>query len=202
MNRTILSLCLLFIAMAGMAQENKPFVMASVGTQVTDKAFRGADVSMQAGYNFKGLDISAQLDYYSNHWGRSGVNSMTYEVRGNNSLLMTTEMDNKRYKTYMTLRLNLGYDVLRFIHGNWRHHLRPYVGFGYSLCDGTSSLIHEEEGMTQYGMVNWRNDGFEFSLGGAYDFNITQNWAVGAFIEGNPLVREQPIMGLRLRYSF
>lgn len=201
MKKIVLSLCLLSLGMAIMAQENGAFVSVGVGTKVNDKAFRGADVSMQAGYNYKGLDVSAQLDFYSNRWGDNRVNSLAYYDYGDKAIFASL-LDGKRNETFMTLRLNLGYDFLRFIRGNWRHHIRPYVGLGYSLRNETNNYCYQAKDMTTYSMGEQAQKGFELTLGIAYDFNITHHWAVGAFIEGNTLIREQPIMGLRARYSF
>ena len=198
---TVLLLCLLGLSLTAGAQENGVFVSVGVGTQATSKAFRGADVSMQAGYNYKGLDISAQIDYYGNHWGRDAYTGLTYEEQGDNVFIINN-MNNKRSKSYTTLRLNLGYDLLRFIRGNWRHHLRPYVGLGYSVMHESSNWDYKSEDFHKLECMEWNDRGFELTLGIAYDFNITRHWAVGAFIEESLLTREQDVMGLRLRYSF
>ena len=201
MKKMILSLCLLGMSMMGWAQENGVFVSVGVGTQATDRAFRGADVSMQTGYNFKGLDISAQIDYYANHWGRDGYMGLIYEEQGD-KVFISNSMNNKRTESYMTLRLNLGYDPLRFIRSNWRHHLRPYVGLGYSMMHESSNWNYESADFHKLECMEWDDRGFELAVGIAYDFNITHHWAIGAFIEESILIREQDVMGLRVRYSF
>lgn len=188
-------------AMTAMGQEGKPFVSAGIGTQATGEAFKGAEIAMEAGYNFKGLDISARFSYYSNHWGKRGFSSMYYSFYEDNTSFMHTTGD-KRTITNMSLRLNLAYDVLRFIRGNWRHHLRPHVGLGYSQY---SESVYYHTRMTDLEGYTWNgkvDDGFEVALGIGYDFSITRNWSVGAFFEESLLVREQDVMGLRARYSY
>lgn len=183
------------------AQEGKPFVSASIGTQATGEAFKGAEIAMEAGYNFKGLDISAHFSYYANHWGKRGFSSMYYSSHEDNTSFMHTTGD-KRTITNMSLRLNLAYNVLRFIRGNWRHHLRLHVGLGYSQY---SESVYYRTRMTDLENYTWNrkvDDGFEMALGIGYDFSITRNWSVGAFFEESLLVREQDVMGLRARYSF
>jgi len=184
-----------------MAQENKPFATACLSTQAAGEAFRGASISMEAGYNIKGLDISAQFSYYANHWGKKGFSSMQYSSYEDN-INFTHTVGDKRTISNMSLRLNLAYDVLRFIHGNWRHHLRPHVGIGYSQYRESAYYRMRMTDIEGYCWNEKVDDGFEVALGIGYDFSITRNWSVGAFIEESMLVREQDIMGLRVRYSF
>ena len=88
------------------------------------------------------------------------------------------------------------------IRGNWRHHLRPYVGLGYSEMHESSNWDYESDDFHKLGYVEWDDRGFELGVGIAYDFNITHHWVIGAFIEESILTREQDVMGLRVRYSF
>lgn len=205
MKKYIFILLLCSICMSGWGQENGVFVSAGLGTKVCDKAFHGADISMQTGYNYKGLDISAQLDYFSNFWGANDINVRTVEsyagMDATMHALSNTDKDRENI-SHLTIRLNLGYDVLRFIRGNWRHHVRPYVGIGYSQARESSNSTTHTSLMRTFTWKEQTQSGFELTLGIAYDFNITHHWAVGAFIEENALIREQPIMGLRTRYSF
>ncbi len=201
MKKIILSLCLLGLTMTAGAQENGAFVTVGVGTKLYDRAFRGADISMQAGYNYKGMDVSAQISYYTNQWGGRGTNTISYnESEGQSNC--SHFLDERWNETFMTLRLSLGYDVLRFIRGNWRHHIRPYAGLGYSLCHNSNNSCYRNENTTALNMTEWTEHGFDFSLGIAYDFNITRHWALGTYIEAFPMIRDQAIMGLHIRYSF
>ena len=201
MKKMILSLCLIGLSLTAGAQENGAFVSAGVGTKLYDKAFRGADVSMQGGYNYKGLDVSAQLDYFSNCWGKDRLAALTYRDDRTGSGASSI-MSNSENITALTIRLNLGYDLLHFVHNNWRHHIRPYVGLGYSQLRTSSNYETSDANMRCYELKDQLHSGFEVIIGMAYDFNITRHWALGAYIEGLPMIREHGIMGLRTRYSF
>ena len=201
MKKMILSLCLIGLTLAAGAQENGAFVTARVGTKLYDKAFWGADVSMQGGYNYKGLDVSAQISYFSNCWGEDRLDALTYRDDRTGSGVSTL-MSNGKNVSALTIRLNLGYDVLHFIHNNWRHHIRPYVGLGYSQLQRSSSYVSSYDDVRCYDLANELHSGFELALGLSYDFNFTRHWALGAYIEGLPMIREHGILGLQTRYSF
>ena len=183
------------------AQENKPFVTADISTQATSRVFHGVGVSLGVGYNLKGLDMGLSLDHYSDGWGHDGISSIAYMDNGTSTTLGSV-LTVKGHESDFTLRLRLAYDPLRFIKGNWRHHLRPTLGLGYSQ-KRTSSFSDQVTAGTWILQCNGQvESGFELSLGIGYDFNITHNWAIGAFFEEYMLVRERDIMGLRARYSF
>ena len=61
MKRIYIIIAVMLMGMAAKAQEGKPFVTASLGTQGTGDVFRGAAVSLGAGYNWKGLDMGLAL---------------------------------------------------------------------------------------------------------------------------------------------
>ena len=120
------------------AQEGKPFITASLGTQGTGDVFRGAAVSLGAGYNWKGLDAGLTLDYYNDKWGKGSLKYVNSLVSANDYSLVQI-YDGKQQNTGVTLRFVLAYDPLRFIRGNWRHHLRPTLGLGYSQWSNSGS---------------------------------------------------------------
>ena len=201
MKKMIILLTTTLMCVAVRAQENKPFVTADISTQATSEVFHGVGVSLGAGYNLKGLDMGLSLDYYSDGWGRDGISSIAYMDNGTSTTLGSVLTVNG-HESDFTLRLRLAYDPLRFIKGNWRHHLRPTLGLGYSQ-KRKSSFSDQVTAGTWILQCNGQVDsGFELSLGIGYDFNITHNWAIGAFFEEYMLVRERDIIGLRARYSF
>lgn len=85
------------------------------------------------------------------------------------------------------------------------------LGAGYNLkgLDMGLSLDHYSDGWGRDGIssISYMDNGTSATLGSiltlkGYDFNITHNWAVGAFFEEFMLVRERDIMYLHARYSF
>ena len=201
MKRIYIIIAVMLMGMAARAQEGKPFVTASLGTQGTGDVFRGAAVSLGAGYNWKGLDMGLALDYYSDKWGKGSLNYVNIMTDPSAYTIMQT-YNGKQQSKGMTLRLVLAYDPLRFIRGNWRHHLRPTLGLGYSQRSDFGSWTTSGATWERLEMREQTQSGFEISLGIAYDFNITRHWAVGAFFEEFILEREQDILGLRARYAF
>lgn len=201
MKRIYIIIAVMLMSMAAMAQEGKPFVTASLGTQGTGDVFGGAAVSLGAGYNWKGLDMGLALDYYNDKWGKGSLNYVNI-MTGQNDYSMTQIYNGKQQNTGMTLRLVLAYDPLRFIRGNWRHHLRPTLGLGYSHRTDSYSWKQDDGTWQRLEMREQTQSGFELSLGIAYDFNITRHWSVGAYFEEFILEREQDILGLRARYAF
>ena len=189
------------MALGAQAQEGKPFVTASLGTQGTGDVFRGAAVSLGAGYNWKGMDMSLALDYYSDKWGKGSLNYVNIWT-DQSDYSMAQTYNGKQQSRCMTLRLVLAYDPLRFIRRNWRHHLRPALGLGYSQRSDFGSWTTAGATWERLEMHEQTQNGFELSLGIAYDFNITRHWAVGAFFEEFILEREQDVLGLRTRYAF
>ena len=200
--KKILSILLALCMTLGVrSQENRPFVTASLGTQGTGDVFRGAGVSLGAGYSLKGLDMGISLDYYSDKWGKgilTYVNHTDYEE----GAMFTHNVNGTQNNTSMTLRLHLAYDPLFFILGNWRHHLRPAIGLGYSQQRYSSSMFTINGDVQNLQIKEQIQSGFELTLGIGYDFNITHHWAVGVFYEAFIMEREQDILGLRASYSF
>lgn len=85
------------------------------------------------------------------------------------------------------------------------------LGAGYNLkgVDMGLSLDYYSDGWGRDGIssISYMDNGTSATLGSiltlkGYDFNITHNWAVGAFFEEFMLVRERDIMYLHARYSF
>lgn len=131
-----------------MAQENRSFAEISVGTQAKDhqflsekvKSFHGANISLEVGHDFNGLSASLSFGYFGNDWSGKHQASTHYyseltqdqppKVASSNNVIRSDD----RYSSVEALSLmaNVSYDVLRFIKGNWRHHIRPRVGLGYS----------------------------------------------------------------------
>ena len=201
MKKMIILLTATLMCVTVRAQEDKPFITAGLGTQASSEFFHGAGVSLGAGYNLKGVDMGLSLDYYSDGWGRDGISSISYMDNGTSATLGSI-LTLKGHESDFTLRLKLAYDPLRFIKGNWRHHLRPTLGLGYSQKRKSSFSDQVTVGTWILQCNGQVESGFELSLGIGYDFNITHNWSVGAFFEEFMLIRERDILGLRARYSF
>ena len=183
------------------SQNGYVFVGSSLGTQgAGDKFFKGANVSMEAGYYFKGLDVSAYVGFYNTNWGRNVHNNMNYTSYQNKEII-NKNLDGSENVSELALRLNVGYDFLHFIRGNWRHHLTPYIGLGYAQKRTTRNEKTLADGLEYYTLRENVQNGFEFTIGGAYDFNIVKHWSIGVFFEESMHIRERDILGLRVRYS-
>lgn len=213
-----------------MGQENRSFAEISVGTQAKEhqfmsgnvKAFHGANVSLEVGHDFNGLSASLYFGYFSNDW--SGKNQASTHFHSNIGLDATPKTlheqtiirssDLLTSVTAFSIMANVSYDVLRFIKGNWRHHIRPRVGLGYSHFGASSfsySATSKElipgsgvSAITDTNVDNQKtsNSGFEWSLGIGYDFSITRDWSIGLQYEKFMRLRDQYLLGLRARYAF
>lgn len=184
------------------SQNGYVFVGSSLGTQgAGDKFFKGANVSMEAGYYFKGLDVSAYVGFYNTNWGRNVHNNMNYTSYQNKEII-NKNLDGSENVSELALRLTIGYDFLHFIKGNWRHHLTPYIGLGYAQKRVTKNEDSVVNGLAFSSLSEQINSGFEFTIGGAYDFNVVEHWSIGLFFEESMHIRERDIIGLRTRYIF
>ncbi len=211
-----------------MAQENRSFAEISVGTQAKDhqflsekvKSFHGANISLEVGHDFNGLSASLSFGYFGNDWSGKHQASTHYyseltqdqppKVTSSNNVIRSD--DRHSSVEALSLMANVSYDVLRFIKGNWRHHIRPRVGLGYSHF-GASHFSYMPsgkelgDGFSTVSGVNVVNEktsdsGFEWSLGIGYDFSITRDWSIGLQYEKFMSVRDQYLLGLRARYAF
>ena len=191
-----------FVSVTASAQDKHVFVGATLGTQGAGGTFfKGANVSMEAGYYFKGLDVSAYVGFYTNNWGRTVHNDISHsDFQGR--VEFNKNLDGKGNVSELALRLNIGYDFLHFIKGNWRHHLTPYIGLGYAQKRVTKNEDSVVNGLASSSLSEQINNGFEFTIGGAYDFNVVEHWSIGLFFEESMHIRERDIIGLRTRYIF
>lgn len=218
------------LSSTAMGQENRSFAEISVGTQAkehtfmsgTVKAFHGANVSLEVGHDFNGLSASLYFGYFSNDW--SGKNQASTHFHSNSNTQATPKAiydqsiirsaDQLSSVTAFSVMANVSYDLLRFIKGNWRHHIRPRVGLGYSHF-GASSFSYSTNSrelipssgisvITDTNVNNEKtsNSGFEWSLGIGYDFSITRDWSIGLQYEKFMRLRDQQLLGLRARYAF
>ena len=218
------------LSSTAMGQENRSFAEISVGTQAkehtfmsgTVKAFHGSNVSLEVGHDFNGLSASLYFGYFCNDW--SGKNQASTHFHSNSNVQATPKAiydqsiirsaDQLSSVTAFSVMANVSYDLLRFIKGNWRHHIRPRVGLGYSHF-GASSFSYSTNSrelipgsgisvITDTNVNNQKtsNSGFEWSLGIGYDFSITRDWSIGLQYEKFMRLRDQQLLGLRARYAF
>lgn len=213
-----------------MGQENRSFAEISVGTQVAEqqfmsetvKGFHGANISLEVGHDFEGLSASIYFGYFSNDWSGKHQASTHYYANNNPDVSQKVIYDQVVVKTddrlssvaAFSLMANVSYDVLRFIKGNSRHHLRPRVGLGYShfgassffySLQSNSPVVNSDDGIISDLNVNsakTSNSGFEWSLGIGYDFSITRDWSIGVNYEKFMNIRGQQLVSLRARYAF
>ena len=139
------------------------------------------------------------MSYYSNSWGSDWDDLVGFvmtqdQVKPSWSVL--------EWNTAIALRLNIGYDVLRFVKGNWHHHVKPFLGFGYAQERYVrNDATHYIEG------YSFRHNesvasGFGVMLGISYDYSITEHWSLGVLYERGLNICEHNIFGLHARYSF
>ena len=198
----------MLLSMSATAQEDRPYASLSFGTQAasgfspqqSSKTFAGLATSIGAGYTIKGADIGLSLGYYSNHWGGNNLSTIRCQHDGSNTIV-SQDIDGTEYNTAFSLQLQVGYDFLHLIKGNWRHHLRPAAGLGYTQWRSSHGQYIPDGSKWRLKYDDQVESGLALSISLAYDFSITRHWDAGAFYERYLLKREQDIMGIRLRYS-
>lgn len=181
---------LLFNVSVAYSQENRSYARLNVGSPVSGKwfndvhvaALHGIDLSLEVGHDFHGLEASIAFDYYD------------YQA--------STDFDNKISDVMLFSAMAfVNYDVLRFIKGNWRHHIRPCLGLGYSKSSASNLNVSHDMG-TKIRSSHAVDSGFEWVLGIGYDFSITNDWSVGVNYEKFMHIRDLHLLSLRAGYTF
>jgi hypothetical protein len=194
---------LLFVNIGVYAQSSSSFLRAGVGTGATDDSFKGIAFGAEWGKEYRGWEFSGSLTYFDSKMDEDNFRTVSYVEHGSTShaAIYTLDTDGETQRGMM-LRANVGYDVLRFIKGNTRHHLRPFVGIGYASKTTDSGWANENGNEKDIEMRYHHERGIDGAAGMRYEYTIAKNWDLGAYYEIQFNVLSKDLMGLSVRRSF
>ncbi len=200
-------MCLLAVCSAASSKaENHWFCRLGLGTQVgSGETFKGTSVSAEMGKRFGGLEVSGSMTYFHSRMGKSQdmtFNAFVYPDYSTEGVVESGLKTGRDYRSGITFAVNASYDLLHFVWKNSRHHLSPVIGLGYSVKTEVSSINETMDTNANKGISYSPDNGFDFVLGGRYEYDIAKSWSVGIFCESHFNVLENNLMGLTVKKSF
>lgn len=171
------------------AQEVDSYVRVGIGTGASSKCFHSLATEAVGGISYNGLHAAISLTLYNSSPFQNKTQSIYTEMNpaGESFTLhpFSKAMENKRSVSAL---LEVGYDLLRFIPGNHRHKLIPFVGIGWGGLTKMKSVYHAPVAWSPDGSTDkWAtsivydaSSAFDYCLGGRYEFAITDKWRIGA----------------------
>lgn len=171
----------------GFNQDFNSYARLGIGTGISPDFVDGISFDVEGGVNFKGLQAAVSVTFYNTLPLDNTYQSILIQSDGLDAVGFDMTGRNESGKRNTSVMVSLGYDLLRFIPGNKRHHLLPYVGIGWSSLTSfrsyhnspivsepySSHMIHESS--IRYG----RSSDFDFCFGGKYEYSITDKWGIG-----------------------
>lgn len=168
------------------AQEKaKPFMRLGVGTSLSPEFVKGFGGDLEAGVAYKGFELSADFMLYSTFTlGGASVSLQTLSGKGLGPTItnnVTEDLDGERSTSVF---FTVGYDLMRFIRGNERHHLIPSIGLGWSgrfTVDGFDGHYTAPDGdqVQDTRLLLHHASTFDVSFGGRYEYSINDHWGIG-----------------------
>lgn len=184
-NLFIVFLLSLSASVAG--QDFHSYARVGIGTGISPDFFDGIGFEGEGGVNFKGVQAALSLTLYNTLPLKSMNQSISLQSTGGETIGFDGVNRHLSGKRNTSVMISLGYDLLRFIPGNTRHHLIPYFGIGWSglttlqtyhnapIAGGTNGSTLTYGSHIGY---DFSSD-FDFCFGGKYEYSITDKWGIG-----------------------
>lgn len=162
-----------------------------ISTQIAPDFFHGIGTDIEGGIHWRGLMASAALTLWSDYPLKSDYRYLTVSRQPGGPVSVGDVVDLDGEPFYWAMRdvsimIQVGYDLLRFIPRNTRHHLWPYAGIGwtaitqdFSYSAQTYAFMEGTDDPYFSTMLHFRSTGFDYCAGARYAFSITDKWMVG-----------------------
>lgn len=182
----LLALSISCVSTSVIGQELKPYIRLGIGTSCSD-FFEGISGDIEGGIHYKGLQAGVSLALYSDRPFENMNRSLMVQTDGQSEVTFIENNQAISSKRNTSVMLQVGYDLLSLIPGNAKHHLIPFVGIGWSNLHLLKSYSHSPVGWDPDGSVStWASSvsfettsAFDFSVGGRYEYSITDGWRLG-----------------------
>lgn len=187
------------------AQEKvKPFMRLGVGTSLYPRFMRGLGGNIEAGLHYKGMEFALNLTLYNSDPIREKERMIqdSHFTYGPESKVDLTYFERPNYQT-TSLCLTFGYDVLRLIPRNEKHHLILSAGVGWS----GENAVYIHVNVDEANKLCWNekehtyNPTLEIPLGVKYEYSINERWGVGVTYKMH-YVMERDFFGAHAVYHF
>lgn len=207
--KNLFILFLLFLSGSLVGQDFRSYARVGIGTGISPDFFDGIGFEAEGGVNFKGVQAALSLTLYNTLPLKSTNQSISLQSTGGETIGLDGVNRNLSGKRNTSVMISLGYDLLRFISGNTRHHLIPYFGIGWSglttLRTYHNAPIAGEAGRSDitYGShvgYDFSSD-FDFCFGGKYEYSITDKWSIGLSYKYLDLA-ESDLLSIHIARSF
>ena len=162
-----------------------------ISSQIAPDFFHGIGTDIEGGIHWQGFMASAALTLWSDYPLKNDHRYLTISRQpgGSASVGDVVDLDGKPFywaTRDVSIMIQAGYDLLRFIPRNMRHHLWPYVGIGwtaitqdFSYSAQTCAFMEGSDDPYFSTMFHFRSTGFDYCVGARYAFSITDKWMVG-----------------------
>lgn len=175
--------CLLLLLSSGIVYgQVKPYVQFGVGTGLKTDFFKSEGLDFEGGVKFKGLQVGVSFTWLNSLTLKEMTQGVFLETGKKENISGTVDRNISGIRS-SSIMLNIGYDLLRLIPGNSKHHLLPYVGAGWSGCTlldvVNSRPIPSVPNTYETSVVYKYKSGVDFSLGAKYEYSITDKWNLG-----------------------
>lgn len=181
----------LAILFGASAQELRSYAHLGISTQIAPDFFHGIGTDIEGGIHWRGVMASVALTLWSDYPLKSDQRYLTISRQPGEAASVgdVVDLDGKPFywaTRDVSIMIQAGYDLLRFIPRNTRHHLWSYVGIGwtaitqdFSYSAQTYAFIEGKDDPYFSTMFHSRSTGFDYCAGARYAFSITDKWMVG-----------------------
>ena len=169
------------------AQEKaKPFMRLGVGTSLYPRFMRGLGGNIEAGLHYKGMEFALNLTLYNSdpirrdeRLAQESINAW-YGDREWKDPVVKALFERSNFQS-TSLCFTFGYDVLRLIPRNEKHHLILSVGVGWSGENNVETYYNMDEANERAWRENEHtyNPSLELPLGAKYEYSLNERWGVG-----------------------
>ena len=167
------------------AQKVAPYIRLGVGTGASPDFFEGIGMDVEGGIDYRGLQLSVGLTLFNSLPLGDTYQSISLQTHDDETIGICGMNNNLSGKRNVSAMVGIGYDLLRLIPDNVRHHLVPYFGIGWSSCTSLrayhDALIGVGESDVTYGcFIQYDHaSSFDYGFGARYEYSFSEKWGAG-----------------------
>lgn len=204
---------LLCLSAPAIAQEGNPdfnsYARLGIGTGISPDFIDGISFDAEGGVNFKGLQAALSVTIFNTLPLDNTNQSISLQTNPSETIGIDRINQHISGKRNTSVMVSLGYDLLRFIPGNTRHHLLPYFGIGWSglttlhtLSNSPISENPDGSHITYGSSIEYDfSSSFDFCAGAKYEYSITDKWGIGLAYKYLDL-SESDLLSIYVSHSF
>ena len=194
---------------AAYGQTCEPYIRLGIGTGVNPDFIEGIGMDLEGGVSYKGIEASVSLTLLNSLPLEGTSQYLAYQTQRHESTVFDGVNDNLSGQRDISVMVNVGYDLLRLIPDNRRHHLTPFVGIGWSGLTSLRAIYRDipasvpgPEDVTRGSCIAYAHDSaFDYCLGARYEYSFSDRWGAGVVYKYLDL-QEGGLLGIYASYHF